>query len=130
MKNPAPKTYSNPPAGALPITREELLAFGITEAEIQAGAARGKLETRGPWFVPVRFTALCVSCDWAPGSGHRRSETVYGVRTLSRPVQSGHVLEGRVSVNGRSVRGFTSSQLFELPDGHLVDVATIHACLS
>jgi hypothetical protein len=27
------------------------------------------------------------------------------------------------------VRGFTSSQLFQLPDGKLVSVATIHACL-
>ena len=38
------------------------------------------------------------------------------------------ILEGRVKVNGKAYRGFTSSQLFELPDGKLINAATIHAC--
>lgn len=113
------------------ITRAELLAFGITEAEIAAGESRGKLKTwGGMWQLPRSFRALCMSATWGEGSrGHRDTATCYGIRTLSAPRQSGHCLEGRVSVNGKSVRGFTSSQLFELEDGSLVDVATIHACL-
>lgn len=124
-----PKTWVNPNA-ALNITRAELIAFGITEAQIAAGTARGKLVSRGMWNLPVSYRALCMSATWGDGvNGYRDTATCYGLRTLSRPRESGHCLEGRVSVNGKSVRGFTSSQLFELEDGSLVDVATIHACL-
>jgi len=62
-------------------------------------------------------------------TGERESETAYGKRTLTNLRESGHQFEGQVSVNGRKVRGFTSSQLFELPDGKLINVATIHACI-
>ena len=132
---PTPKTWTKDQIEpALPITREELIAFGIPEADIDKGESRGKLKSFGPWQLPVSFTALCMSCVYTPKddakySSQRESETVYGIRTLQRPVQSGYQLEGRVSVNGRKVRGFTSSQLFELPDGKLISVATIHACI-
>lgn len=131
MNKTSSKTWVNPNS-ALTITRAELIAFGITEAEIAAGESRGKLKTRGPWQLPVSFRALCMSATWGDASnGHRDSATCYGLCTLSAPREAGHALEGRVrvSVNGKSVRGFTSSQLFELEDGTLVNVATIHACV-
>lgn len=83
------------------------------------GEVRGDLRTFGPWALPVSYRALAVDCDCR----------VYGVRTLSRVRESGYALEGRVKVNGRSYRGFTSSQLFQRPDGSLVDVAVIHVCI-
>lgn len=123
------KTYKNPPV-ALPITAAELLAFGIPQAAIEAGEFRGEMKTRGEWQIPVSYKALCVSSEWQREFPRvRTSETVYGLRTLSAPRSLGYALEGKVSVNGRKVRGFTSSQLFELPGGKLVNVATIHACL-
>lgn len=126
------KTWTTPDA-ALPITRAELLAFGITPEELAAGEARGKLTTWGPWQLPVNYWALCTSTVWdenTAGYTHAASTTVYGMRTLSKPRQEGSCLEGRVHVNGKSVRGFTSSQLFELEDGSLINIATIHACLN
>lgn len=120
------KSWVNP-SPVLPITRAELIALGITEDEIAKGEARGELETWGPWQQPLVYKALCMSVEYA--DGRRISATAYGIRTMGQPKQSGHVLEGRVSVLGKSVRGFTSSQLFELEDGSLVDVAVIYACL-
>jgi hypothetical protein len=119
---------------ALPVTYTELNNLGITTEEIAKGEARGKMKTFGPWQIPISFTALCLSVEWTPEekrkhSAERDSETAYGIRTLSGVKQEGYCLEGRVSVNGKKVRGFTSSQLFRLPDGKLVNVATIHACL-
>lgn len=121
--------------GALPITREELIALGVPAEAIEKGAMHGKLDARGPWGIPVSYMALCMSVVWTPEgkqrfTAERESATAYGLRVLSSIHQSGHQLEGRVSVKGRRVRGFTSSQLFELPDGKLVEVAIIHACLN
>lgn len=133
MKNAvAPKTWQNPPAGALPITEEELIAFGIPKEAIVAGEHRGDLKTVGMWQLPKSYTALCMSAVFDDSKGYTRttSATVYGIRTLSGCNQSGYALEGKVSVEGRKVRGFTSSQLFELPDKRLVNVATIHACIN
>ena len=56
------------------------------------------------------------------------SKVIYGVRTLSDIRESGYELEGRVSINWKKHRGFTSSQLFKLEDGKLVDVAIIFVC--
>jgi hypothetical protein len=40
--------------------------------------------------------------------------------------QSGHHLEGQASIKGKKVSAFTSSQLWQLPDGRLFETATIH----
>jgi len=50
---------------------------------------------------------------------------VYGVRSMSRPKESGYVLEGRVSIGGETCSAFTSSHLFQRPDGSLVDVGVL-----
>lgn len=137
MKSPI--VYPKPVPVALPITSAELTALGINPA---AHDFRGVLESFGPWQIPISYRALCVSSVYTPkDSAHytaeRESETIYGMRTLSKCRESGYCLEGRVSVNGKTVRGFTSSQLFEVTDSplnqygkrHLIDVATIHACI-
>lgn len=137
-----PKTWTKDQCQpALAITRDELIAFGVPADAIDAGEMRGHLVSVGPWQIARTYTALCMSAVWTPEdkrefSSQRESKTVYGMRTLSACRSSGYQLEGRVSVNGRNgrngrkVRGFTSSQLFELPDGKLINVATIHACLN
>lgn len=125
------KTYVNPPV-ALPITEAELLALGIPQSAIDAGEMRGELKTFGPWHIPVSYRALCTSSvfgpDRSPCLSGTISTTLHGMRTLSSPRASGYCLEGKVSLCGRKVRGFTSSQLFELPNGRLLNFATIHAC--
>ena len=117
---------------ALKITRQEFADLGLPDDAIQTGEVRGQLKTFGPWQLPVSYTALAISREYTPDDRRRYSAetdsvTAYGIRTLSAPRQSGHELEGRVSVNGIRRRGFSSSQLFEV-DGKLVDVAIIHVC--
>jgi hypothetical protein len=115
-------TIDNPPAGAIPITEAQW-------AELIGGEPRdisGEMETAGPWHLPVRFRALAVSSTWDDYS-IRKSVTIYGMRTMSRPIQAGYQLEGSVSLGGRKYSAFTSSELFELPDGRLFNVSTIHA---
>lgn len=141
MKNVKPSavlSFANPPV-SLPVTSAQLLALGIPQSAVDAGEFRGETVTRGPWQIAVSFRALCVSSVFGPaswGGTVRLSETVHGVRTLS-PVNSfcNVSSEGRVSVKGRKVRGFTSSQLFTVTDKtspgggkFLFNCATIHAC--
>ena len=135
----SPALHFVSPSVTLPVTSAQLLALGIPQSAIDAGEFRGELETRGPWQIAVSFRALCVSSVFGAESWGGRahlSETVHGLRTLS-PVNSfcNVSSEGRVSVKGRKVRGFTSSQLFTVTDKtspgggeFLFNCATIHAC--
>lgn len=115
-------------AGAIPLTREQAEQL-FTPDEIAKGEQRGTVKTVGPWQLPVSYTALCTSNTFGDGGYpvEHGPLHVYGKRTLSKVRQSGHELEGRISINGKQCRGFTSSQLFELPNGKLINAATIHA---
>jgi hypothetical protein len=107
------------PGGAVPITEDQWRQF--------IGSEFGHhMETVGHWSVPVKYTAIAVSYTWK--NNFKDTITLYGKRTMSNLKQCGYVMEGRVSVNGKKLIGFTSSQLFELPDGRLFDVAVIHVC--
>jgi len=135
MKNSPALHFVSPPV-ALPITVAQLLALGIPQSAIDAQEMRGEMRTFGPWQIPLSFRALCVSSVFGEHSA-RISETVYGMRTLCKVKESGYALEGKVSVNGRTVRGFTSSQLFAITDKpdtsgkpSLFNCATIHACVN
>jgi len=126
------KTWFKPVPVALPITRQELIEMGITEDQIESGEARGELKTSGPWQIPVSYKALCQSTIYTPKEKQRYSAeqektTVYGLRTMNNIRQSGYEIEGYVSVNGKKCSCFSSSQLFELENGKLIDVAVIHA---
>jgi hypothetical protein len=109
-------------AGAVKITEAQLASFGIP-----LGDSRGILESYGPWQIPVRYTAPVVSSVWGEHS-FRETITLHGSRTLYNLKESGYCLEGTVSVGGHKRRGFTSSELWELPDGRLIETATIHLC--
>ena len=98
------------------------------------GRSHFQMKTWGSWGTVVGITALAVSQEFPPASRRhspRTAEecgvTVYGVRTMQSPRESGYNMEGRVSVGGRTCRAFTSSQLFRV-EGRLVDVAVLHAC--
>jgi hypothetical protein len=109
--------------GAVKITPEQFrhyLGAGVADS-------RGTLETYGPWRLPVRYKAPAVSYSWGP---HNRLEsvTLYGPRTLNALRESGYCLEGRCSIAGHTRRGMTGAQLWELPDGTLIETAVIHVC--
>jgi len=81
---------------------------------------RADISTRGPWSSITGFKALCVRQNFDNGE-----ITIYGYRKLQKIRQGGYELEGRVSIGGKEYTAFTSSHLFELENGHLIDVATI-----
>lgn len=113
--------------GACPIRRAELKALIGAEA-ITEGACHIDVRTAGPWQIPVSVAGLAVTGRFNDLK-HETHVTVWGKRTMTRPKESGYTLEGQVSIAGRKVRAFTSSQLFELEDGRLVNVGTLHLCL-
>ena len=88
---------------------------------------RGEMETVGPWGIVRSYKALATSCDFGPYSTPMNAKC-YGMRTLTNCKESGHELEGKVSIGGKKYRAFTSSSLFQRADGSLVDVAVLHVC--
>ena len=113
----------NAPSGAVPITMEQWQAFIGPYYQDQSF----DIKTVGPWCIPISCKALAVSYTWS--NGFTDTITLHGKRSLQKPRQESYHLAGSVSINGKKVRGFTSSQLFKLPDGRLLDVAVIHACV-
>lgn len=109
--------------GALKLTVEQWQQYISPNLEDQ----RGELQTVGVWQTPVSFKAPAISAVFSK-HGFVETYTLYGPRTLSGCYPSGYHLEGTVSVKGSKFRGFTSSLLCELPDGTLLETATIHAC--
>lgn len=109
-------------SGATPITFEQAAAF-LSQADIANGSQRFDHAQRFPWGITVSLSGLAVSHNFETGA-----LVIWGKRKLSAPRESGYCYEGRVSVGGTSFRAFTSSMLFQLPDGKLVDVAILHVC--
>lgn len=96
---------------------------------------RGKLKTVGYWGIPVSFSALCETKTWKKDRGYSEcvGTTIWGRRTMGKCRQEGFQLEGRVSILGKTVRAFTSSQLFNLETDKLgkhklIFVSTVFAC--
>lgn len=110
---------------ALKITRQELIDLGISLDDIDSGIVHGEMQTVGPWHIPKSYRALVMSTVHTPIESRRY--TAYGARTMNNIRQSGYELEGYVSIQGKKYSAFTSSQLFELEDGKLVNVAIIRA---
>jgi hypothetical protein len=108
-------------AGAIPISESDFLAY---LAPVIADH-RGELVTIGGWSIPVSFTATAVSMTFGP-MGRGDTIALYGPRTMGNLRECGYHLEGRVSIKGRKVSAFTSSQLWQLPDGRLIETAVIH----
>lgn len=79
---------------------------------------RGTLKTVGMWHVPVSYRTLAMDM-------HGR---VFGMWTMNPVQQSGYDLEGRIKLEGKSYRAFTSSSMFMREDGTLCNVATVHVC--
>lgn len=115
--------------GAVKITHKDALLFLGKEA-IENREKRGELKTRGPWNTICGYKALAITATRTPekyGNSCVDEYTLYGDRQLLDVRQSDYHLEGRVSLDGKKYRAFTSDVLFELPDSTLVSVAVIYA---
>lgn len=64
------------------------------------------------------LTGLAVSKD-------TMGVTVYGDRSMSNPREAGYHMEGRVSIGGKKISAFTSSQMFTYK-GKLIDMAIFY----
>jgi len=76
---------------------------------------RFDMECVGPWQIVSKIRGLAIDLDGR----------VYGMRSMSRPRQSGYEMEGYVSIGSKKRSAFTSSMLFEREDGSLVSVACL-----
>jgi hypothetical protein len=126
MKKTIQKIWLNPNS-TLPITQAELEnLLGIKIDMEKLDDIHGELKTIGDWNIPTSYRALAMSAVFGEYSKYE-SVTVYGMRTMTNCRQSGYQLEGYASINGKKYSCFTSSQLFEFPDGKLINIAVIHA---
>lgn len=106
--------------------------WNIPPEAIQAGELRGEITARGQWQMPISYKALAVVYDEKDTSHygeHYITCKVYGMRTLHSVYESGYQLEGRVSIEGKIHRAFTSSIMFQTEEGKLIDVACLYVCV-
>jgi len=131
MKTQPILDITSPPLGATPATVEQLLVLGFSPAEIEAGEKRAEVETFGPWQTVSRLRGIVVSVEFDRSAFPARSKRfrAWPVRSMARPRPMGYDMEGKISLGGVKVRAFTSSQLFELPDGKLINAFVLFACL-
>jgi hypothetical protein len=114
----SPGTFIVPP---------ELVNELFTSEEILKGESRLTVKTVGSWQVPVSAFGLVVSFDHeASKKAQGQPLFVYGKRTLTNWKQCGYEAEGKVSINGKKRRAFTSSKLFRLPDNSLLSAQVLH----
>jgi hypothetical protein len=124
MKTKAILSYENPTSGSVKATREELHKLGVTDAEIEAGEKRFEHETWGCYGITRSLKGVVETGEF--GENHAMTwKQFFPARTMSNPRSSGYDMEGTVSIGGVKSSCFTSSQLFELPCGKLVEVAVI-----
>lgn len=108
-------------------------SMDYVQAEVHPGA--WKLEPNDIWNVPDDTNELRHDIETRPGFHQTILKIVglaidldgkiYGMRSLISPKESGYQMEGRVSIGGKKHRAFTSSKLFERPDGSLCDVGVL-----
>ena len=120
----------NPPAGAIPVTVDQLLSLGFTQAEIDNGEKRGEIKHIGPWQICKSYKAIVEQLDFDKSKGYTITTAArfWPARTVSSPREAGYQLEGRIKFSGKSCRVFTSSILFQLPSGKLISCATLFLC--
>jgi hypothetical protein len=95
---------------------------------IEAGEMRGEMECTGPWSIVKSYKAIAMEFTGKDTSHYGEFNNVaiiHGMRSLLKPKQSGHALEGYVSINGKKRRAFTSSALFTV-NGKLIDVSILY----
>ena len=116
------------------LTKKQFFALGFTQEDLEKGEKRFDIETRGPWGIISKLRGFVVeSVRSEDKEKNYRGEythayVFHGFRSLLKPVQTGYQIEGKVSINGKRVRAFTSSQLIYV-DNKLVDIAILYPCM-
>ena len=119
------------PVMDLQLTQEQANAL-FTEKEIKDKEKRfGVVESKEGFgrYNPYSVTGVVVRSESHNDNGFFKTtkiEIVKSKGTLYDVKNFGYEGEGRISIAGKKVRGFTSSKIFRLPDGELINVAVIH----
>lgn len=128
MKKPVVCRYVT---GAIPIEPAALESLIGADA-IAKGERRFDLETVGPWRILRSIRGLAMTVESRephyldPDKTSPATVAFHGLRTGRDCRTPGTWTDCRVSVGGRKRSAFTTSQLFELPDGRLIDVAVLY----
>ena len=128
MKKPIVCRYES---GAIAIETSALESL-IGPESIAKGERRFDLETVGPWHILRSIRGLAMTVESREPHHCRNGETspatvaFHGLRTGHDCRTPGTWTECRVSIGGRKRSAFTSSKLFQLPDGRLIDVAILY----
>lgn len=112
--------------GATPIDGE--FADWVREQAGDAGEIRFDYTTQGPWSRIKSLRGLVISHpDGRDEWGHVKGRIVFhGERSMSNPREEGYGMRGRVSIDGKTRRAFTSSTMVKLPEGKLVNIAVLY----
>jgi hypothetical protein len=105
---------------------EQLLTLGFTPEEIEAGEKRLESVHSGPWSICQSLRGIVERAEFGEYSRKMWVE-FYPARKMSNPRSCGYDMEGTISLGGKKSSAFTSSQLFELPDGRLIDCGILFA---
>src|SRR5207247_8650908 len=127
----APVTLQCNNGGAVKIKHDVLKSF-IGEASILAGEHKLELTCVGPWQICTKVKGLAITAIWKEGPVNKlvESYTLYGTRIMQDVRQGGYELEGRVKLNGKNHRAFTSSILFKVEEtGNLINIGVLYVCL-
>lgn len=113
------------------LTKEQFFDLGFTQADLDKGERRLDLETRGPWSIVSRIRGMAVRCNsFADAEKNYRGEYTHsvdflGFRSLDKPKNLGYEMEGKVSIDGKRIRAFTSSLLVKV-DEKLVSIGILY----
>ena len=117
-----PIVFENPEVAPV-LTEEQAIMLGLNPHDNNSG----DLETHGPWNIPVKYKALCITCEFDKGIiPHVTKIVLFGKRTLNKITQHGYGIEGWVSVKGKKYSAFTTSKLFTI-NGKLINCDVIFA---
>ena len=119
------KLIINNPDVAIKLTKEQFKVFNIDTSK----DTHLNTEHSGVWQQIAKCSGLCMSATWDKSSmfARKTEAVIYGNRTMSDIRSGGYELEGRVSIDGKKYTCFTSSQLFDTPEGKTIEVGIIHA---
>lgn len=107
--------------------RQALAAGGDIRFEIQQDTSFHRRITQ---LRALAVTDIAYDTDKYPGT-NANTRRVIGLRTLSDIRASGYDHEGRVSVDGKKYRAFTSDMLVTDDDGkRLIKVAVLYVCMT
>lgn len=81
-------------------------------------------------LVGVRALAVTdIAYDTGKHTGCANTRRIIGMRSLQNMRESGYQQEGRVSVDGKKYRAFTSDMLVTDASGRLINVAVLYVCM-